>query len=193
VLHSEYNTKNIAKLLETSEDKLPSAGRITSETGLGTREFGNDSNPFQKNMREQPELLKKLSYIPNKMMEVAAWGLEKTVGPIEQKFYETEFNRSMGEWIKTNGAEASTFLVKDNITPENRIRKEKLIQQWKREARESTKTAFFDYSNNPLIINKLETYVPFTNFMYNGIKIMQKYPMTFMFGAAVLNNLKYAY
>lgn len=99
----------------------------------------------------------------------------------------------MGEWIKTNGVEASAFLVKDNLTPENRIRKEKLIQQWRREARESTKTAYFDYSNNPLIINKLETYVPFTNFMYNGIKVMQKYPMTFMFGAAVLNNLQYAY
>lgn len=192
-MHSEYNAKNIAKLLGVSEDKLPSAGRITSETRLGTREFGNDSNPFQKNMREQPELLKKLSYIPNKMMEVAVWGLEKTVGPIEQRFYDTEFKRSMGEWIKDNGAEASAFLVKDNLTPENRIRKEKLIQQWKREARESTKTAFFDYSNNPLIINKLETYVPFTNFMYNGIKVMQKYPMTFIFGAAVLNNLQYAF
>ena len=68
-----------------------------------------------------------------------------------------------------------------------------MIQQWKREARDSTKQAFFDYSSNPLILNKLETYIPFTNFMYNGIKLLQKYPKTFLFGATVLNNMQYAY
>lgn len=94
-MYSKYNRKNIATLLEITEDKLPNAGRIVSETSLGNREFGNETNPMQKNMAEKPELLKKLSYIPSKMMEVTAWGMEKTVGPIEQFFYETEFNRAM--------------------------------------------------------------------------------------------------
>jgi hypothetical protein len=192
VMYSKYNRKNIATLLEITEDKLPNAGRIVSETSLGNREFGNETNPMQKNMAEKPELLKKLSYIPSKMMEVTAWGMEKTVGPIEQFFYETEFNRAMWEWVEKNPKERS-ILFKDNLSTENRIRRDNIIQQWKREARDSTKKAYFDYSTNPLIINKLETYIPFTNFMYNGINMMQKYPMTFMFGATVLNNLQYAY
>jgi len=100
----------------------------------------------------------------------------------------------MGDYVTKNGKEASSFLFKDeNLTPQNKAKKEKLIQQWKREARDSTKQAFFDYSSNPLILNKLETYIPFTNFMYNGIKLLQKYPATFLFGATVLNNMQNAY
>ena len=146
---------------------------------------------YKGSTQDIPKVLKALSYIPDKLSQITSWGLEKTVGPFEKIFYKTEFDRAMGTYITKVGKEASAFLTKDNISNENRYKRDKLIQQWKREARDSVKTAFYDYSNNPLIINKLETYIPFTNFMYNGIKNLAKYPKTFLFGASMLNNLQY--
>ena len=129
-----------------------------------------------------------------KIREMQGKILDQTVRRIEDIFYETEFYRFMGEYINKNGGkEANTFLFKENISSANNAKKQKLIQQWKREARDSTKTAYFDYANNPMIMNKLETFIPFTNFMYNGLKMLNKYPATFMFGATLLNNAQYAW
>lgn len=126
------------------------------------------------------------------MMEIAGWGVNKLAGPAENVFYHTEFYRAMGEWTNQN-PKLKDILTKDNLSAENKAKKNDLIQKWKREAMASTKSVFFDYSSNPLLINKLETFVPFTNFMYNGIKMLHKFPATFMFGATLLNNMQYAY
>lgn len=192
VLHSPFKWEWFAKWLWIESKNLPTAGKIVNES-IAWRETSWGNNVWWKLDKDNPEVLNKLSYIPNKMMEVAWWGIDKVVWPMEQVFYDTEFKRIMGKYVIKNGKEASSFLWKDNLSAENKIKKDELTQKWRREARDSTKQAFFDYSNNPLIINKLETYIPFTNFMYNGIKMLDKYPKTFWFWAVLLNNLQYAY
>lgn len=190
---SPFRKEKFASALWIAEEKLPTAGTITKES-FATREFQPWEDIFTGKVNEEPgKILETLDRPAAKLRELGWRLLDKSVGKIEQFFYETEFNRFMGEYVNKNGKEASSFLWKENITPQNKATKEKLVQQWKREARESTKTAFFDYASNPLIMNKLETFIPFTNFMYNGIKLLNKYPMTFMFGAALLNNAQYAW
>lgn len=189
---SPFRKERFASMLGLAEDKLPLPGNISRESFI-KREFEWESNIFGGKATEHNDVLDMLDKPAAKLRELGGRMLDMSVGRIEQFFYQTEFYRSMWDYVTKNGKDASSFLWKDNITSQNKLKKEKLMQQWKREARDSTKTAFFDYSANPLIVNKLETFVPFTNFMYNGLKLLNKYPATFLFGATLLNNAQYAY
>lgn len=39
----------------------------------------------------------------------------------------------------------------------------------------------------------MEQLVPFTNYMYSGVRMLSRYPKSMLFTATMLNNLQYAY
>jgi len=88
---------------------------------------------------------------------------------------------------------ASWFLFKDNITPGNRTIKNNILQEIKRKARTEASKMFFDYAENPLLVQKMEQLVPFTNFVYSWVRMLSRYPKSMLFTATMLNNLQYAY
>ncbi len=85
------------------------------------------------------------------------------------------------------------FLFKDNITSGNRIRKNQIAEEIRRKSRTEASKLFFDYAENPLYVQKMEQLVPFTNYMYSGVRMLSRYPKSMLFTATMLNNLQYAY
>lgn len=52
---------------------------------------------------------------------------------------------------------------------------------------------FLDYGENPLLVQKMEQIIPFTNYMYSGVRMISRYPKSMLFMATMLNNMQYAY
>ncbi len=129
--------------------------------------------------------------------------MDPVIGKIENWMYHSLFQKKFiekameldgykgptSEWTPSS----SKFLFKDNITSANQIRKNHIIQEIKRKSRTEASKLFFDYAENPLYVQKMEQLVPFTNYMYSGVRMLSRYPKSMMFTAVMLNNLQYAY
>lgn len=79
------------------------------------------------------------------------------------------------------------------MTSANQIRKNHIVQEVKRKARTEASKMFFNYADNPLYIQKMEQIVPFTNYMYSGVRLLSRYPKSMMFTTVMLNNMQSAY
>lgn len=149
-------------------------------------------------------------WVPNKLMDISGNLIDKTVSPSKQSIYENMFDEMFiakvreleikaGNKIGPEGmfkfevTEASSFLFKDNLSIENKIKKDNIINEVKKEARKETAKLTFDYSENPLLIHKMGQYIPFMNYTYSGIRLLQRYPKSMMFSAIALNNLNLQY
>lgn len=82
---------------------------------------------------------------------------------------------------------------KENITAKNRITRHNIMQEIKRKSRTEASKLFFDYAENPLYVQKMEQIIPFTNFVYSGMRLLSRYPKSMLFTATMLNNMQYAY
>lgn len=109
---------------------------------------------------------------------------------MENSLYQSICDRMWMDKVKTPGNE---FLVKDKISHGNQIKKNNILQEIKRKATAEAKKMFFNYVDNPMIIHKLEEYVPFSNFMYSGMRQMTRYPKSMMFIATALNQMQYSF
>lgn len=137
-----------------------------------------------------------LMSIQSKTMSPVMWRLENQMyrSLFDEKYMELAIRESKSWADKNNPIDKTNeFLFKDNITTENQIRKREIIEEAKRLARDDASKLFFNYSNNPLIIHKMEQFLPFSNFLYSGVRLLSKFPKSFLFAATALNNLQYAY
>ena len=172
-----------------TKHNIPDPGYISrvdySERQFWEKNLLSSSNPML-------EMLSKPLDFVNKWQDKA---FDKTVRHIENHMYRGLFYEKLNakiEELKAQG-KAWEYLIKDQITSENSVSKTNIINQLKRQARSEAKRLFFDYTQNPLIVHKMEQYIPFSNFMYSGMEMISKYPKTFIFAATALNNLQYGY
>lgn len=177
------------KLGLDTKHSIPDPGYI-SRVDYNARQF------WEKNLLSASNdilnmLAKPLDFV-NKWQDKA---FDMTIRHIENHMYRWLFYEKLNTKIENLKKQWKPweFLVKDQITSENSVTKNNIINQIKRQARSEAKRLFFDYTQNPLIVHKLEQYVPFTNFMYSGMEMISKYPKTFIFAATALNNIQYGY
>lgn len=129
--------------------------------------------------------------------------MDPALGKIENWMYHSLFQKKfiekameidgykgpVSEWTPTKSA----YLFKDQVTSANMVRKNHIVQEIKRKARTEASKLFFNYADNPLYIQKMEQIVPFTNYIYSGVRALSRYPRSFLFSAMLLNNIQSAY
>lgn len=135
--------------------------------------------------------------------KVQAGIMDPSLSKIENWMYHSLFQKKMIERaMELDGHKGSvdswtpstsSYLFKDNITLANQVRKNHIIQEVKRKARTEASKLFFNYADNPLYIQKMEQLVPFTNYIYSGVRTLSRYPKSMIFSAVMLNNLQSAY
>lgn len=185
--------------------KLPDAGNLNKNVKFHKRELGESWSMFGTNLLTSTD--GPYAAFFNKpadfFQKLQGWIMDPVIGKIENMMYHSLFQKkfiekameldnfkwSTSEWTPSS----SKFLFKDNLTSANQIRKDHIIQEIKRKSRTEASKLFFDYAENPLYIQKMEQLVPFTNYMYSGVRMLSRYPKSMMFTAVMLNNLQYAY
>lgn len=185
--------------------KIPDAGNLNKNVKFHSREFEQTGSMFGSNLLTSKD--GKLEAMFNKpadfFQKLQGGIMDPVIGKIENFMYHSLFQKKFiekamemdgykgptSEW--TPGS--SKFLFKENITSANQIRKNHIIQEIKRKSRTEASKLFFDYAENPLMVQKMEQLVPFTNYMYSGVRMLSRYPKSMMFTAVMLNNLQYAY
>jgi len=110
--------------------------------------------------------------------------------------YRMEFARALNDLLDKriwNDPAKRTYyekiLTSDKLTQEEYLVKQALLKEAWRRALKETKQMFFDYTNNPVLLAKLEWYVPFINFLYNWYKIYFKHPFTWTFLYNIVNTI----
>lgn len=143
-------------------------------------------------------IMKILSMPGNKLTDISWWLIEKWVAWAKWKIYWRIFKEKLIEKyneLSNTWKDYAYILFKDDskLSIENKARKFNLLQQVRREARKEASKLIFDYAENPLLIHKLETFIPFTNYMYSWIRSVQRYPQTMWFLVTFLNQLNNQY
>lgn len=185
--------------------KLPEAGNLNKDIKFHAREFEQGGNMFGSNLltSEDGKMARLFNKPANFFLELQSGIINPTLGKIENFLYHSTFQKKyLEKAMEMDGytwptsqfkPKKSAFLFKDNITPGNKSIKNQILQEIKRKSRTEASKLFFDYAENPLYVQKMEQMVPFTNYMYSGVRMLSRYPKSMMFSAVMLNNLQYAY
>lgn len=186
---------------------IPNVGNLNKDLKYKSREFEWDEALFGKNLlrSEQWKLARLFNKPTDFLMELQSGIMNKTVGTLENFLYHSVFNikyieKAMElEWYTWPVSEfkptsRTNFLfTKGNITPQNAIRKKEIYNEIERKSKAESSKLFFDYTENPLLVQKMEQLVPFTNYMYSGVRMLSRYPKSMMFTAVMLNNMLTAF
>ena len=116
-------------------------------------------------------------------------GFESASEIMREKLFTHEFYTNLHDIIIHRSENNPAYMDKakrlltttdQHLNKDERFQKKALIKEAERLATKNVKENFFDYSNNPVWIAGLETYVPFANFFYNSVKIMAKRPLAWL-------------
>lgn len=172
--------------------KVPNWGRLNKNQPFAQREFGNGFGIYGANTLKVKEfgVSKVVNAIGSSLLKLQAGIMDPAMSKIENELYQSIADKMWMEKVKMPGGE---YLVKDMLTPQNQVKKNNTIQEIKRKATAEAKKMFFNYVDNPLVIHKMEEYIPFTNFLYSGLRQMVRYPKSMMFISSVLNQMQYTF
>lgn len=185
-------------------NKVKFQGMIANEVPGGTMPIiGKFSTEFQ-NIQKSSLLLKhdkemasklfvagiqKVKRVTNKVASVYT----NRVGKIEQKFYEDDY--MTGIWkryneMKVRGDDAS-ILFKNDLSIGQARKKNNILSELRRKSEKKTAEVFFgNYNTHPLFVQKMEDVMPFTNFLYSGAKIINRYPKSILMASNMLMSLQ---
>jgi len=106
-----------------------------------------------------------------------------------QKYYDMQFRDALFKEVSKNDGthRQKTYLLKDpsSLSWQDRQQYGATMRYLEEVARKETEKAFFNYDINPLLVHKLESAIPFSNFMFSGFRLLKKHPRSIL-GANVL-------
>jgi len=187
--------------------KLPEAGNLNKNQKFSSREFSQHDSMWGSSVLTTKDgpLAAMLSKPVEFFQKLQNGVMDPSLGRIENYMYHSLFQKKyMEQAMALDGYKGNpdgwdwksskhAYLFKDQITSENATKKANFIQKIKREARTEASKMFFDYGENPLLVQKMEQLIPFTNYMYSGVRMISRYPKSMLFMATMLNNMQYAY
>lgn len=129
----------------------------------------------------------------NSMSKIAGFVSGKFVNVIPskmaQKYYDMQFRNALFKEVSKNDGShrQKTYLLKDpsTLSWQDRQQYGASMRYLEEVARKETEKAFFNYDLNPLLVHKLESAIPFSNFMFSGFRLLKKHPRSIL-GANVL-------
>ena len=117
----------------------------------------------------------------------------KSIGKREQKFYEDDVMTAVWERynrMKSTGEDAS-ILFRTGLSTRDNIKKQNILSELRRKSEKKTAEVFFgDYGTHPLFVQNMEDIMPFTNFLFTGAKIIQRYPKSILLTSNLLVSLQ---
>ena len=138
--------------------------------------------------------IKMIDYFARVTSDIAGRISEKFINkkPKEhaQAYYEMTFKQKLMEQVRGNAKKniwAKEFLLSDpsKMSWQNRRKYNETMNYLQLQAKKETEKAFFNYDMNPLIAHKLEGALPFTNFLFSGVKLLANHPKSIL-GANVI-------
>lgn len=177
---------------ENMKWKMPNWGKLDKTEDYAKREYWNGYGIYWANMLQGGEMFwwKFLNAVGQSLINIQSWIISKPMGAMENVIFQSIADKM---FIQKSKIKWNEWMTKDLIAEGNKIKLSNTINEIKRKATAEAKKLFFNYVDNPLLVHKLGEYLPFANYMYSGIRLMSRYPKSFMFLATALDNAQYTY
>lgn len=142
---------------------------------------------------ERNNVLRGITEKTSKLAGIASSAVNFLPSKFAQDFYTSEFNKLLYEEVykKTPGKKQKDFLLKDpsKLNSIERNQYYRTIEFLKQKAEYVTKQNFFNYEINPLIAHKMEKVMPFSNFLFSGLRLFKNHPRTILGMNAIFSSI----